>query len=229
MNNNKLIICLLVMFLGARLQAQDETITKELRPFFEVKAFDGISVNLIPSTVNKAVIRGDRSDKVSIVNNSGVLKVRMQIDRIFGGYQTFVDVYFAEELRVLDVNEDAQIKSDTAFQQEILEIKAQEGGNITLECQVTQLLVKAVSGGEIFINGKAKNQDIVINTGGLYKAKEFLTEYTTVKVNAGGRAEIYSTEYVGASVKAGGRIYVYGDPLKMDEKKVFGGTIERVD
>lgn len=229
MKNNKLIICLLVMFLGARLQAQDETITKELRPFFEVKAFDGISVNLIPSTVNKAVIRGDRSDKVSIVNNSGVLKVRMQIDRIFGGYQTFVDVYFAEELRVLDVNEDAQIKSDTAFQQEVLEIKAQEGGNITLECQVTQLLVKAVSGGEIFINGKAKNQDIVINTGGHYKAKDFLTEYTTVKVNAGGRAEIYSTDYVGASVKAGGRIYVYGDPLKMDEKKVFGGTIERVD
>ena len=229
MKNNKLIICLLMMFLGARLQAQDETITKELRPFFEVKAFDGISVNLIPSTVNKAVIRGDGSDKVAIVNNSGVLKVRMQIDRIFGGYQTFVDVYFAEELRVLDVNEDAQIKSDTAFQQEILEIKAQEGGNITLECQVTQLLVKAVSGGEIFINGKAKNQDIVINTGGLYKAKEFLTEYTTVKVNAGGRAEIYSTDYVGASVKAGGRIYVYGDPLKMDEKKVFGGTIERVD
>ena len=94
MKNNKLIICLLVMFLGARLQAQDETITKELRPFFEVKAFDGISVNLIPSTVNKVVIRGDRSDKVSIVNNSGVLKVRMQIDRIFWGIPDFCRCLF---------------------------------------------------------------------------------------------------------------------------------------
>ena len=112
--------------------AQEESITKELRPFFEVKAFDGISVNLIPSTANKVVIKGDRSDKVSVVNNAGVLKIRMQIDRIFGGYQTFVDVYFQEQLRVLDVNEDAQIKSESVFQQEVLELKAQEGGKYSI-------------------------------------------------------------------------------------------------
>lgn len=229
MKSSAKIALFLLLFVGTQAWAQDETITKELRPFFEVKAFDGISVKLIPSTENKAVIRGDRSDKVSLVNNSGVLKVRMQIDRIFGGYQTFVDVYFQEELRVLDVNEDAQITSDAVFEQEILELKAQEGGNITLDCKLTQMLVKAVSGGEIFVTGTSNIQDIIINTGGLYMAKDFQTEYTTVKVNAGGRAEIHSTNYVGAQVKAGGRIYVYGDPLKMDEKKVFGGTIERMD
>ena len=95
--------------------------------------------------------------------------------------------------------------------------------------EVTQLLIKAVTGGDIFVTGTGKNQDIQINTGGLYQGREFKTEFTTVKVNAGGRAEIYARDYVGAQVKAGGRIYVYGDPLKMDEKKVFGGTIERVD
>ena len=48
-------------------------------------------------------------------------------------------------------------------------------------------------------------------------------------VNAGGNASIYATNYVNANVKAGGRVFVYGDPLKMDEKTVFGGKIERVD
>ena len=224
----KLVYVLCFLIMGSS-WAQEESITKELRPFFEVKAFDGISVNLIPSSSNKVVIKGDRSDKVSVVNNAGVLKIRMQIDRIFGGYQTFVDVYFQEQLRVLDVNEDAEIKSESVFQQKALELKAQEGGKIQLQCEVTQLLIKAVTGGDIFVNGKGKNQDIQINTGGLYQGREFETEYTTVKVNAGGRAEIYARDYVGAQVKAGGRIYVYGDPLKMDEKKVFGGIIERVD
>ena len=86
-----------------------------------------------------------------------------------------------------------------------------------------------VTGGDVFTSGSSDNQDITINTGGLYMGRDLRTKFTTIKVNAGGRAEVYATDYVNANVKAGGRVMVYGDPEKMDQKTLFGGKIERAN
>jgi len=208
---------------------QEEKITQELQNFTELKAFDGIAVNLIPSTENKAIITGANTQKVVIVNNKGKLKIRMQLDKIFSGYRTFIDLYFTNKLTLIDVNEDARITSEETFAQDVLELKSQEGGELELNCQTEQLLVKAITGGKIITSGFTDNQDIIINTGGFYMGSEFKSKFTTISVNAGGNAELYATKYVKADVKAGGTVKVYGDPEKMDEKTVFGGKIERVE
>ena len=208
--------------------AQDSKITQELTRFTEVKAFDGISVKLIKSNENKAVITGENIQKVAIVNNDGVLKIRMQINKIFGGYRTFVDLYYTEKLVIIDVNEDARIAADHTIQQDVLELKAQEGGELKINAQVEQLLIKTVTGGVIATTGSSDLQDVAINTGGVYEGKELKTKFSTVNVNAGSRAEIYASDYVKATVKAGGEVLVYGDPAKMDEKTVFGGTVTRM-
>ncbi len=208
--------------------SQNEKITQELGKFTEVKAFDGLSVNLIKSDVNRAVITGANTKKVAIVNNKGVLKLRMEIDKIFSGYRTFIDLYYTEPLVVIDVNEDARISSQETIQQSVLELKAQEGGEVVINARVEQMLIKSVTGGIIRAVGSSDNQDVLINTGGEYKGKEFKTKFTTVNVNAGSSAEIFATDYVKATVKAGGQVRVYGDPLKMDEKTVFGGRITRM-
>ncbi|MAU71156.1 MAG: chaperonin [Pseudozobellia sp.] len=208
--------------------AQDSKITQELTRFTEVKAFDGISVKLIKSNENKAVITGENIQKVAIVNNDGVLKIRMQINKIFSGYRTFVDLYYTEKLVIIDVNEDARIAADHTIQQDVLELKAQEGGELKINAQVEQLLIKTVTGGVIATTGSSDLQDVAINTGGVYEGKELKTKFSTVNVNAGSRAEIYASDYVKATVKAGGEVLVYGDPAKMDEKTVFGGTVTRM-
>ena len=216
-----------MLFTISLVHAQNEKITQKLESFTEVKAFDGLSVNLIKSTKNEAIITGANTLKVSIVNNDGVLKLRMEIDKIFSGYRTFVDVYYTDILTVIDVNEDARISSNETIKQDLLELKSQEGGELIIDTNVTQLLVKSVTGGVITATGSAKNQDVKINTGGIYYGKGFKTELTTISVNAGGNAEIFATNYVQASVKAGGEVLVFGNPTKMDEKTVFGGKIIR--
>lgn len=210
------------------LRAQGER-TQNLQKFTEIKVFDGISLSLIRSDRNEAVISGANTDKVAIVNNDGVLKIRMEIDKIFSGYRTFIDLYHSENLVVIDVNEDARISSDETYIQKVLELKAQEGGEVEINCQVEQMLIKAVTGGKIMASGFSNNQDVIINTGGSYTGRTFKTKLTTINVNAGGNAEIYATDYVKATVKAGGEITVYGDPLKMDESTLFGGKINRVE
>jgi hypothetical protein len=195
------------------MQAQNEKTTQNLDKFTTVKAYDGLSINLIKSDVNKAVVTGVNTNKVAIVNNDGVLKLRMEIGKIFSGYRTFVD---------------AKIVNKGVIKQYLLELKAQEGGELIINTQVEQLLIKTVTGGIITTTGFSDNQDVMINTGGIYQGKTFKTNFTTVNVNAGSRAEIYAVNYVKASVKAGGEVLVYGNPKKMDEKTVFGGTITRM-
>ena len=222
-------ITIVILFLSLQyIEAQDATITQNLQNFTEVKGFDGISINLIRSNENKAVITGANTNNVAIVNNDGILKIRMEIVKIFSGYRTYVDLYHTEELVVIDVNEDARISSDDTYVQEILELKAQEGGELEINCEVDQLLIKAVSGGKIFAGGFSNTQDVIINTGGTYNGRTFKTKFTTISVNAGGNAEIHATDYVKANVKAGGEVLVYGDPKKMDEHTLFGGKIKRV-
>lgn len=208
--------------------AQEADIPQSLDPFKEVKVFDGISVKLIPSDKNEAVIKGANTAEVSIVNNDGSLKIRMQVTKIFSGYRTFVDLYYKQPLLVIDVNEDARIISEAPIKQEVLEVKAQEGGEIQVRAEVSQFLVKAVTGGLITATGTSKNQDVQINTGGIYNGKALETGFSTVNVNAGSRAEIFARDYVKATVKAGGEVLVHGDPARMDEKTVFGGTIKRM-
>jgi len=224
----RIVLFLIFLLCAYSVKGQEEKITQELDKFTELKGFDGISINLIKSDVNRAVITGANTRKVAIVNNGGKLKLRMQIDKIFSGYRTFVDVYYTETLRVIDVNEDARITSETALKQEVLELKSQEGGELIMDVEVEQLLIKAVTGGVIRTSGISDNQDILINTGGKYEGKELKTKFSTVNVNAGGSASIHATDYVKATVKAGGSVLVYGDPEKMDEKKVFGGKITRM-
>lgn len=218
------------MFLSLQLlEAQNATVTQSLQKFTEVKGFDGIAINLIRSNENKAVITGANTTNVAIVNNDGVLKIRMEIVKIFSGYRTYVDLYHSEKLVVIDVNEDARISSDDTYVQDVLELKAQEGGELEINCEVGQLLIKAVSGGKIFAGGFSNTQDVIINTGGAYNGRTFKTKFTTISVNAGGNAEIHATDYVKANVKAGGEVLVYGDPKKMDEHTLFGGKIKRVN
>lgn len=222
-------ILLLFVFAGTwSLQSQEEKVFQNLSSFKELKVFDGLSVNLIRSDKNQAVVTGANISKVAIVNTDGVLKIRMEIGKLFSGYRTFIDLYYTQDLIVIDVNEDARITTKEALKQDIVELKAQGGGEINIQAQVEQLLVKSVTGGVINATGASDNQDVQINTGGVYKGKDFKTKFTTVNVNAGSSAEIYATSYVKVSVKAGGTVYVYGDPDKMEEKTVFGGKIERM-
>ena len=223
-----LVWLVVLLFVCQTSSSQDEKITQNLQPFSVLKAFDGLSINLIKSTENKAVITGVNTDNVVIVNNEGVLKIRMQITKIFSGYRTFIDLYYSDTLVVIDVNEDAKISSEKPITQEVLELKAQEGGELEINAQVEQLLIKAVTGGVIKSSGTADLQDVAINTGGIYEGKDLITKFSTINVNAGSKAEIHASNYVKATVKAGGEVLVYGNPEKMDEKTVFGGIITRM-
>lgn len=221
-------VFLFFLFFNCIIFAQGDNITLKTTTFSELKVYDGLSVTLIKGTTNAMVISGKDPKNVSIVNDQGVLKIKMKFKKMFSGYRTFIALKYSSPFIILDANEEASIKVIDLIEQEKISLKVQEGAQIEASLKVEQLIAKTVTGSHITTKGYAKIQDVSINTGGIYNGQSLKTSFTTIGVNAGGTAAIFATDYVGATVKAGGKIKVFGDPKKMDEKTFFGGTIERV-
>jgi len=205
-----------------------QNVEKDLGEFSQLKTFDGLSVELVKSDNNKAVVSGVHKDDVEIINKNGLLKIRFNRPKTSTVYETKIMLFY-KELNLIDANEGSFIFSDEPVKEIDLEIKAQEGAIIRLEVDAQRVNSRVVSGSIITLSGKAKNQDVVVNSGGIYKAQECITEQTKVTVSAGGSAKIYATEIAKAKVKAGGNITIYGHPKLADTKKVLGGNITVVE
>jgi hypothetical protein len=218
-----IIIALVISF---TINAQ-ETIEKTIGEFSTVKVYDLINLKMTKSTENKVVISGKNRDDVEVVNKNGKLKIRMNLEESYDGNDTVVMLYYTL-VDVIDANEGAKVSLTEPIEQFEIDLKAQEGGEITAALKTTYANFRVVTGGVINITGTSKNQDISIYTGGVFNGEDFITEHTEVSVNAAGEAYVHATEYVNVRIKAGGDVFIYGKPKQVDESRVLGGRIKRM-
>lgn len=205
------------------------SLNKDVGEFTEIKVYDLITVNMYQSEdENKVVVSGDNPDDIKIINQKGRLKIRMQAEKMYNGQEVQVDVYYTS-VSLIDANEGTRITVNNVMKQKEVNLRAQEGGRINVELEVEEATIKAISGGEITPTGSASSQEITINTGGIYSAKDLVTNYTKVKVTAAGTVEVNATDLVDVQVVAGGSVYIYGKPKEVNEKKMAGGKIQRMD
>ena len=200
---------------------------KKVGDFHKVTAFDQIEVQLIPSEENKVILSGTNADQAEVVNRNGELKLRMPLTKLLKGNTIHAKVYYTD-LDAVEANEGSQISSEAVFKGMDFNIIAKEGAKIDIHLEVSKLNTKILSGGIVVIEGTAKNQEIIISTGGMYEGKELTTEQTVISINAGGEATVFATELVDAKVRVGGDILIYGKPKQVNQKTVAGGHIEIV-
>jgi hypothetical protein len=220
----KRIILVFFVFLAQITFAQT---TINLGDFTDIKVFDKLSVKLIPSTENKAVITGTNQSKVEIVNKNGLLKIRMPLTKMMTGSEANVTLYL-KKIQSIDANEGSSISCESVFKQTTFDLYTQEGASITVVLDVDKTAIKAFSGGIVKVTGKAVTQTISINSGGIVKASSLETAQTTVSVSAGGEADVYAITLVDAKVKAGGSISIYGNPKEIRQETLMGGSIIKI-
>lgn len=223
----KKIVTICLILIGFNVFAQ-RIVEKEMGGFNEIKVYDLIEVNLIKSDENKVLIKGDNVDDINLVNKNGVLKIKMELDKIFHGEDTFVEVYYTN-IDLIDGNEGARITSNETIEQNTIELKTQEGAQIKVGLSVDYVKVRAVTGGIIDASGIAKNQEVVLNTGGVFEGRDLRTETTKVKITAAGEAEVYASERVDINIKAGGDVAVYGNPEHVNKNTFAGGRVRIVE
>ena len=218
---NLLTLCLFFVALNAVAQ---RTIDKEVGEFNKIKVFDLIEVNLIKSDENRILIKGDNVYDIKFVNKDGTLKLRMEFEKKFRGEDTLIEVYYTN-LDIIDGNEGARIVCNELIEQNSIELRAQEGARIKIGMDVENVDIRAVTGGIVEASGIATNQVIVLNTGGVFEGRDLKTKVASIKISAGGEAELHASEKVDINVKAGGDVYVYGNPKKVNKNTLAGGRI----
>jgi hypothetical protein len=199
-------------------------VERTLGDFTKVTSFDKLDILLIQSNENKIIINGNEASSVETVNKNGELKIRMPFSQTMGGSAISVTLYY-KNIEAVEANEGSRISSSETLKAIIFDIIAKEGAIVKINLDVDKLNVKGTTGAIITVNGKAKNQDLLINSGSIYNAKSLETAQTTITVNAGGEADIFATDLVDAKVRAGGNITIYGKPRQINQKVVAGGTI----
>lgn len=213
---------MLVLGLGSA-NAQ-RMIDREVGNFHEIKVFDLIEVNMIRSDQNRIVIKGDRAGDIEFVNRDGVLKLRMEFDKKFRGEDTLIEVFYTD-IQVVDANEGARITCNEMIEQDRIELRAQEGARIEVGMKVRDAEIRAVTGGMVYASGLATNQVVTLNTGGIFEGRDLKTETSSIRVSAGGEAELFAREAVDIQIRAGGDVYVYGNPERVQKDRIFGGRI----
>jgi hypothetical protein len=213
-------LCLLI----AGFSSAQRIVDREVGDFHEIKVFDLIEVNLIQSDENRILIKGDNVHDIKFVNKSGVLKLRMELEKKFQGEDTFIEVYYTD-LGIIDANEGARVVCNEMIEQEHIELRAQEGAQIEIGMQVKDADIRAVTGGIIRASGLATNQVIRINTGGIFEGRDLKTDYSDIRISAGGEAALHASELVDINIRAGGDVYVYGNPPRINKDQIFGGRI----
>lgn len=205
-------------------QFSNSQITKNVGDFNKVTAFDQIDVELIKSNENKVILNGNGCEEVELVNKNGELKIRMPLAKLMSGDNISATVYF-KKIEAVEANEGSRISSNETFEVIAFDIIAKEGSKIKLILDVDKLTVKSSGGSNVNLEGKATNQEAIINSGGELDAENLITKQTTVTTNAGGEANINATDFVDAKTRAGGNIKIYGKPKQINKKSVLGGTI----
>ena len=198
--------------------------SRNIGEYSMVKVYDRISVELIPASQEKVEIVAGDLDDVETVNKNGELKIRMTPTKVLQGKDTKVKVYY-NRLNDIQASQGSVISSNNVIEAKILNITSNEGSDIDVAVNVNKLVAKGNSGGKIKVEGKAQDQDIIMNSGALFYGKNVKSGLATVTVNAGGFAEVYSNDTVETTTRAGGKIEVYGDPETRNTKKVIGGKV----
>ena len=207
--------------------AQDK-LEKDVGEFKSLKVYDRINVDMIKSDTNKVVISGEDVDDVEFVNRNGKLKIRMNTEMSFNGHNVYITLFYTA-VDVIDANEGAIIKVKETIDQYEIDLKTQEGAQITADLKVNYANLRAVTGGVVSTTGTAKNQDISIYTGGIYKGEKLSSEFAEVSIQAGGEAHVECSDRLEIRISAGGDVYIHGNPKLVDEKRVFGGRVKRVE
>lgn len=196
----------------------------EVEEFDKVTAFDQIDVQLIPSKENKVILNGKNSEEVELINKDGELKIRLPLTKMMKGDDISATVYYTN-LVAVEANEGSRISCESVIKATVFNINVKEGSVVNLKLDVSQLQLKINGGGKVDLSGKAKNQDVLLNNGSIYKAQKLLSGQATITANTGAEAFIKVTDYVDAKVRAGGEITIYGKPKKIDKKTIAGGKI----
>ena len=215
---------ILLFLVSLTATAQNRDVSKNLEDFQEVRVFNGVEVQLIPSEENRIEITGHSKHEVKFTVVENRLEIKLSLNNIWSKDDTRITVY-ANRIEAIDARQGSMVEIRDHLKGGEIRFRVQEGSSINGQVNAGKIVSKAVTGGKINLEGKADLLEVDLNTGGLFFGSELRTKETIVKAGTAAKAEIYATEYVRATASLGGSIEIFGRPNEVEQKTSLGGRI----
>ena len=135
---------ILVLMLSTMVFSQEQ-IVKELGTFTELKVFNGLLIKVEKSDNARVVITGIKRGDVVVKNINGIVKISMKLTEAFSSDEVSVQLYYADNISVIDGNEGAIIQVKEVFKQQSVELRAQEGAEIKIRLKVKYLILNLIN------------------------------------------------------------------------------------
>lgn len=127
----------------------------------------------------------------------------------------------------LAVTSGAEVNIEGVLQAASLDLKANTGGLVTGEVNITSLNVDQDTGSKIDLTGKAENLEVEGNTGSKFTAYNMQTVSCKVNVSTGAKVSVQVEKQLQVRASTGGAVSYKGDAAIKEIKTNTGGSVSK--
>jgi Putative auto-transporter adhesin, head GIN domain len=131
-------------------------------------------------------------------------------------------------LKQLDVTTGAEVEINGILTSSSLDLKANTGGLVKGEINITTFKVSQNTGSKITLSGKAENLDVEGDTGSKFLGEDLKTTNCSANVSTGARIFISVDKELNAKASTGGDIKYKGGGGIRDIKTSTGGSVSKI-
>ncbi|MFZ4261348.1 GIN domain-containing protein [Sphingobacterium sp. HJSM2_6] len=206
-------------------QSVEAQIKRSINTVETLSVTDRLWVSVIPSDRNEVIIEGELSEQVELLLAGSELKLKMKAGHYLKGNLARVVIYTPSLSKII-ARKGAELNlEEKSFEGESIQIVASEGAKVRALLTMKSVDVQVNTGGTVDLLGNTESLRVVSTAGSSLFAKDLNTQDVFVRVNAGGKAEVFASESIDAETRVGGAIDVYGNPKERKQRQVAGGKI----
>jgi hypothetical protein len=192
----------------------------------ELRIVSGLEVHIENGLENEVIITGSDADKINVSSEDGKVRLSVSLSGLLEERNYDIKVVVKDSIEVIDINQGSRVSLNANLDQKKIEVRVQEGATFEGRLETGLVVIRAVSGGSINVQGLATMLKLTVNTGASVDAFDLNCSNADVLSMSGGIAQVSVYNILNAQVKFGGSIQYRGQPEVLNEKKVLGGSIE---
>jgi len=158
MKNTRVILLLFIFFVCFQTSAKDSE-ERKLSAFHNISVVDGITVVLIPSDKNKAVVTADGIPLSDVVTDLSVFSLTVKLKNYVPKASVSVEIYYIDELDAITTESGVTVLSDGKVYADKLNINARFGGVIRIEIQAKEVEIQA-AGATVTLTGNTSKLNV---------------------------------------------------------------------
>ncbi len=223
---------IIILLLVSTLVFGQDTETRDLRSFTDIKVSEGIELVAEKGTENSITIETRRLNPERVLTEVRGDQLNIHIDnswyRRTPRHNVRVTLTYTEELERIHVNTAADALFKSIIKSKRLDVSSSTSGTIELQAEVEILDLSASTSGRIEIEGTAEDLEAGATTGATIYAYNMEAKDVSVRANTGADIRVSAEDYLTGRAGTGGSISYRGRP-RTSIRTNTGGSIRRAN